>query len=918
MANPVIINPTLTLAGQAAAFNASNDGIELKMTHVSFGRAHYDPTGDERALKSPVGSKVTLAGGSRPTPHQIRMVSSWREDVGEVPVGEIGFWAGDVLVFVWSKADGTIASYKTDGVSYVLFNDLSFAQVPAGSINFAVDPDESVALAALAAHEGAHNAHPQYLLRADVAKDSGPLAWLGLAAGTANALDLSLVAKEAVLPDYAPGQRFQFRAKVTNTGAVTAKIAGLGVKSVKKAGDAGLIDVEAGDIKADALYDLNYDGTSFQLGGGVGSGKAFVRYSFTASVAQSVFAAEHTIGATVVLRDGREVTDFQSDGAKITLRTPCEVNTSVEILAFKSFKVADTYTKAELQALLATASGVPVGAMLPFPRGVLPLGFLEVDGSQFDPLMYPDLAAYLGSSTLPESRGEFLRGWDHSRGKDPGRAPGTLQAGQLERHAHKDIGFIDNVENNIGAVGVTDAHPVSSIFGKVYGTAATKGKGYQEDAPGSMSGSIGGLFSGSTGGNETRPSNLAVMWCIKAWNAPVNQGTIDVGVLVSSVQGFMRDEATLEEVTSAPDATSKHWVSVRRLLGALKAIATQPLDDRGKNAANTEFVRSQIESANQALPVHAFRKNLLINGNFDVWQRGDVGQVSAANSAYSADRWMVFTPAGVTAKWEKAPFTTGNGFNGARAALSVTYTGSAAGANLRQRIESVETAAGKAVTVSFYMQSSVAQNCTVVLRQAFGAGGSPDVEYYSDFSVTSSYKKFTATFNLASVAGKVRGSNDCLELCFVSKANSTHTVILSSAQLEVGAVATEFEYYYPGTQLSLCKRYYEKSFILDTAAASNYGPGTCLATFTQVSAANVQQSAMRIDFSVTKRVIPSMRLYSPGDSSSQVWAQSIGAACTQTFMQSLWRDGFSLSCVPPSGSLPGHTMQIEWTADSEL
>ncbi|WP_158288758.1 MULTISPECIES: hypothetical protein [unclassified Pseudomonas] len=32
--------------------------------------------------------------------------------------------------------------------------------------------------------------------------------------------------------------------------------------------------------------------------------------------------------------------------------------------------------------------------------------------------------------------------------------------------------------------------------------------------------------------DETRPRNLAVMWCIKAWNAPTNQGNIDVAALV--------------------------------------------------------------------------------------------------------------------------------------------------------------------------------------------------------------------------------------------------------------------------------------------------------------------------------------------------------------------------------------------------
>jgi len=273
MADPVLIEPTLTLAGQAAAFNADNTGLELKITHASFGRAHYDPTGDEVALTNPVGSKIPLAGGSRPTPYQLRMTVAWREDVGEVAVGEIGFWSGDTLVFIWSKADGTKASYKTDGVTYVLFNDLTFAQVPAGSINVDVDPNESVALAALAAHEGSDNAHPQYLLRKDAAKDLGALTWCGLADGGANALTLTLAAAESVIPAYAAGQRFQFMAVLANTGPITANIEGLGPIALRKPTNGGVIALEAGDLSPGVIYDLTYNGTYFQVGGGAsGSG----------------------------------------------------------------------------------------------------------------------------------------------------------------------------------------------------------------------------------------------------------------------------------------------------------------------------------------------------------------------------------------------------------------------------------------------------------------------------------------------------------------------------------------------------------------------------------------------------------------------------------------------------------------------
>lgn len=272
MADPVLINPILTLAGQAAAFSANNDGIELKITHASFGTGHYDPTGAELALLAPVGSKIPMAGGSRPTPYQLRMVCSWREDVGAVAIGEIGFWSNDILVFIWSEAAGTIASYKTDGVTYVLFNDLTFAQVPASSINVDVDPNESVALAALAAHEGTPSAHPQYLLRADVAKDMGALSWLGLADGTANALTLTLVATESIIPAYAEGQRFQFIAIATNTGPVKANIEALGDIDIRKPVSGGLVPLEAGDIGAGVIYDLTFNGTYFQLNGGASGG----------------------------------------------------------------------------------------------------------------------------------------------------------------------------------------------------------------------------------------------------------------------------------------------------------------------------------------------------------------------------------------------------------------------------------------------------------------------------------------------------------------------------------------------------------------------------------------------------------------------------------------------------------------------
>jgi hypothetical protein len=48
----------------------------------------------------------------------------------------------------------------------------------------------------------------------------------------------------------------------------------------------------------------------------------------------------------------------------------------------------------------------------------------------------------------------------------------------------------------------------------------------------------------------TRPRNLAVMWCIKAWNAPINQGNIDITALATlSQQASTSNQGTAKVAT---------------------------------------------------------------------------------------------------------------------------------------------------------------------------------------------------------------------------------------------------------------------------------------------------------------------------------------------------------------------------------
>ena len=62
------------------------------------------------------------------------------------------------------------------------------------------------------------------------------------------------------------------------------------------------------------------------------------------------------------------------------------------------------------QAAPATTDALPVGAILMWPTATVPANYLELNGAKFDAVAFPDLYRALGSDTLPDFRGQFVRG----------------------------------------------------------------------------------------------------------------------------------------------------------------------------------------------------------------------------------------------------------------------------------------------------------------------------------------------------------------------------------------------------------------------------------------------------------------------------------------------------------------------------
>ncbi len=141
---------------------------------------------------------------------------------------------------------------------------------------------------------------------------------------------------------------------------------------------------------------------------------------------------------------------------------------------------------------------VPTGSIITFPTNIIPTGFLECNGAVLSRTTYADLFAVIGTTygytsssnfKLPDLRGEFIRGFDNGRGVDSGRSIGTYQADEFKSHKH-DIASRTNSGVGIGWY----------LPSGYNGITTTK---YDTE------------LINSVGGNETRPRNIAMMYCIK-------------------------------------------------------------------------------------------------------------------------------------------------------------------------------------------------------------------------------------------------------------------------------------------------------------------------------------------------------------------------------------------------------------------
>jgi len=310
-------------------------------------------------------------------------------------------------------------------------------------------------------------------------------------------------------------------------------------------------------------------------------------------------------------------------------------------------------------------------------------------------------------------------------------------------------------------------------------------------------------------------------------------------------------------------------------------------------------------------PLAGFR-NAIINGNFDIWQRG-TSFSNPGSGSYLADRWLHgFDGSGSTRTISRQTFATGQTDVPGEPSYFFRYNQSVAGSggtdsNFQQRIESVRTFAGQQITISFYAKAASSITLPFVrVGQVFGSGGSPSATVsttlVSNLAIGTSWAKYSYPVTLPSISGKTLGTNgnDFVQLVFSLPLNTTFTFDIAQVQVEAGPVATPFERRPIGTELALCQRYYEEQSVF-----SSYGT----ATFLSVCA----------NYKVTKRVVPTTVVVDAAGNVDRVTALPVsGAAAVNNITQAASSgtvDFFRSTISGASGVYGGSTFTVKASAE---
>ena len=200
------------------------------------------------------------------------------------------------------------------------------------------------------------------------------------------------------------------------------------------------------------------------------------------------------------------------------------------------------------------------------------------------------------------------------------------------------------------------------------------------------------------------------------------------------------------------------------------------------------------------------RRNILINGAFQIWQRG----TSFSSNVYGADRWKFYAPGSHAYAQSTDTPDSPNNFE-----FSASCTGSGDATGLTQFVESknakhLPSSGSTKVILSFYLKhttnSGTAKITSVVgtMDSADNSGASTN-RSTKNHNTTTSWARYTHEMTGADLTAAVTNG---LAVTIKHNGSGNTVFLLTGCQLEINESVTPFESRSVGEELSQCSRYY--------------------------------------------------------------------------------------------------------------
>lgn len=329
--------------------------------------------------------------------------------------------------------------------------------------------------------------------------------------------------------------------------------------------------------------------------------------------------------------------------------------------------------------------------------------------------------------------------------------------------------------------------------------------------------------------------------------------------------------------------------------------------------------------------------NLVINGDFQIWQRGAGGSaaftaIAGGTTLYTADRWQCQVAGG----GGSGAFSQIAGATSGSYVMKVQVTAgnsSTAGMTIASSLtrDMCIGAAGNKITVSFkaYKGANYSATADALGVQLYSGTGTSDQSIFTTYTGAALELNQTATltgtltqfsYTTASALGSTVTQ---LAISFLysptGTAGADDAFYITDVQVEISPQATPFQRRSFEWELNACQAFFNKSFNYSVAPAQNAGTGTGEYSFTIFNGAgSVANCSTMIYYPNTMRSTPTTTLYNPSVANAQIRNATTGADFSASVIAGANRSGLSVKGTSDAAGAATNQCIYHWTADADV